>query len=81
MKTTTSRSRVAATSRKTSLTHNGHGNGEPSAIRSELKISPTVAAWLKKPKQNLIGGKCLAVNLMLCNCEYPVVHIYGPNGK
>ena len=57
MKTIASRSRVAATSRKTTLKHNATGNGHSAAARPELKVSPRIATWLKKPKQNLIGGK------------------------
>jgi phenylacetaldehyde dehydrogenase len=57
MKTTASRPRVAASRRKITPTHNGHGNGETSTRQAVLKISPRLAAWLKKPKQNLIGGQ------------------------
>lgn len=57
MKTIASRPRVAATSRKTTLRHNATGNGDSATARPELKISPRLATWLKKPKQNLIGGK------------------------
>src|SRR5437762_8338798 len=57
MKTTASHHRVAVSRRRTTPTHNGHGNGESSAGSADLKISPRLAAWLKKPKQNLIGGQ------------------------
>ena len=57
MKTTASRSRIPAQSRKSTSTRNGHGNGEPSSRRANLKISPRVAAWLKRPKHNLIDGE------------------------
>jgi phenylacetaldehyde dehydrogenase len=54
MKTTASRSRIPTQIRKASRagSSNGHVSGS-----TETKISPRVAAWLKKPKQNLIGGK------------------------
>ena len=54
MKTIASRSRVRTHTRKPSRAVNG--NGQVSG-NGEIKISPPVAAWLKKPKQNLIGGK------------------------
>jgi len=57
MKTTATRSHRAALSRRTTPTHNGHHNGDSSPARSDLKISPKVTAWLKKPRLNLIGGK------------------------
>jgi phenylacetaldehyde dehydrogenase len=37
--------------------HSGNGNGNVAASASEPRISPAVAAWLKKPKHNLIGNK------------------------
>jgi phenylacetaldehyde dehydrogenase len=55
MKTIAARSRVPASRRKTTSSHNG--NGDSAAAGSALKISPRLAAWLKKPKQNLIGGQ------------------------
>src|SRR5438128_1558927 len=54
MKTIASRSRIPTQIRKASRAHNGNGHVSGS---TEIKISPSVAAWLKKPKQNLIGGK------------------------
>jgi phenylacetaldehyde dehydrogenase len=54
MKTISSRSRIPTQTRKAlrAGNENGHVSGS-----TETKISPRVAAWLKKPKQNLIGGK------------------------
>src|SRR6266487_1442169 len=57
MKTTASHPRVAVSRRRTTPAHNGHGNGETSTGSADLKISLRLAAWLKKPKHNLIGGK------------------------
>ena len=54
MKTTASRSRIPTQTRKTSRARNGNGHVSASP---GIRISPRVAAWLKKPKQNLIGGK------------------------
>ena len=52
MKTTTSRSRISTQTRKASRARNGNGSGN-----TETRIRPSIAAWLKKPKQNLIGGE------------------------
>ena len=57
MKTLTSSRR--ASSRATSSVRNGkrsaNGHGEPSSSRPA--VSPHVAAWLSKPRQNLIDGR------------------------
>jgi phenylacetaldehyde dehydrogenase len=50
MKTTAPRSRISTQSRKPSASSNGHVSGHE-------KISSRVTAWLKKPKQNLIGDQ------------------------
>jgi phenylacetaldehyde dehydrogenase len=52
MKTITSRSRIPTQTRKASRARNGNGSGN-----TETRIRPGIAAWLKKPKQNLIGGE------------------------
>ena len=52
MKTTTSRSRISTQTRKPSRARSGNGSGN-----TETRIRPSIAAWLKKPKQNLIGGE------------------------
>ena len=52
MKTTTSRSRISTQTRKASRARNGNGSGN-----TATRIRPGIAAWLKKPKQNLIGGE------------------------
>ena len=52
MKTITSRSRISTQTRKASRARNGNGSGN-----TETRIRPSIAAWLKKPKQNLIGGE------------------------
>src|SRR5450755_3964230 len=49
---TISRSRIPIQTRKALRAGNSHVSSS-----TETKISPRVAAWLKKPKQNLIGGK------------------------
>src|SRR6266545_3063536 len=54
MKTITSRSRISTQTRKASRAVNGNGHVSGNG---EIKISPRLVAWLKKPKQNLIGGK------------------------
>ena len=54
MKTIASRSRIPTQTRKAART--GSGNGHVPAT-ADIPISRRVAAWLKKPKQNLIGGK------------------------
>src|SRR6185503_13376215 len=60
MKTLAVRPRVAAHGRRPALTHNGRGHSQTAAPRTDLKVSPALAAWLKKPKHNLIGGKWTA---------------------
>ena len=56
MKTTASHHRSPArTIKQNRLPHpqgNGHGNGHI----AELRLSPALGAWLKRPKHNLIGG-------------------------
>ena len=52
MKTITSRSRIPTQTRKASRARNGNGSGN-----TETRIRPGIAAWLKKPKQNLIDGE------------------------
>jgi phenylacetaldehyde dehydrogenase len=52
MKTIAPRSRIPTPSRKASASSNGQVSGH-----AGMKISSRVAAWLKKPKQNLIGGQ------------------------
>jgi phenylacetaldehyde dehydrogenase len=54
MKTITSRSRISTQTRKASRAVSGNGHV---SSNGEIKISPRLVAWLKKPKQNLIGGK------------------------
>ena len=54
MKTSATRSRIPIQTRKVSRARNGNGH---IARKSETKVSSRAAAWLKKPKQNLIGGK------------------------
>src|SRR5207244_2498559 len=54
MKTIAPRSRIPTQTRKASRVGNGNGHVSRSP---EIKISARVATWLKKPKQNLIGGK------------------------
>ncbi len=64
MKKTASRER--APKRKTSVSSgnghgngNGNGNGKAHAVHKSpaATVSPTVSAWLAKPRRNLIGGK------------------------
>ncbi len=55
MKTNATRSRIPNQTRKVSRARNG--NGHIARKRSETKVSSRAAAWLKKPKQNLIGSK------------------------
>jgi phenylacetaldehyde dehydrogenase len=51
-------SRARAGQRARAPTRGGNGgNGHPSASRSGPAIRSDVAAWLAKPKHNLIGGK------------------------
>src|SRR5665213_304921 len=52
MKTVTSQKRVASRAQK-STSINGNGHAKPAGF----KPGATVAAWLAKPKHNLIGGK------------------------
>ena len=54
MKTIASRSRIPTQTRKASRSGNGNGHVPGTA---QVQVSRRVAAWLKKPKQNLIGGK------------------------
>jgi phenylacetaldehyde dehydrogenase len=57
MKTTISRRRIAKPMSK-SRPNGSHGNGHKPASRAATpEISSNVAGWLKRPKQNLIGGK------------------------
>lgn len=55
MKTASSKSRIAQRAGK----HSGNGNGSASApvTAPKFKVSSTVTAWLKKPRQNLIGNR------------------------
>src|SRR5215468_2704816 len=59
MKTIKSRPRTSH--RKTHQTQarvpSGNGNGNGEARASIPAVSPTLSAWLAKPKQNLIDGK------------------------
>ncbi len=59
MKTATSHQRASL--RKTKSVRNiksaANGNGHSSIGATAPGITPTLAAWLAKPKQNLIGGK------------------------
>ena len=55
MKTTISRRRTSARTLKVSRI--ASGNGHAPAKRSATAMSPAVAKWLTRPKQNLIGGK------------------------
>jgi phenylacetaldehyde dehydrogenase len=55
MKTSTSRRRTSARALKVSRI--ASGNGHAPAKRSATAMSPSVAKWLTKPKQNLIGSK------------------------
>jgi len=56
MKTIAAHSRIPTQTRKRSRPANGDGSGHvPSP--ADVQISRCVASWLKKPKQNLIGGK------------------------
>jgi phenylacetaldehyde dehydrogenase len=54
MKTIASRSRIPTQTRKASRPVSGNGHVPGTA---ETKISARIAAWLKKPKRNLVGGK------------------------
>jgi len=58
MKTTSSRdrTRISKPTRAPRLHANGHGNGQASDSRRQPALSSGLAAWLKKPKRNLIGG-------------------------
>jgi phenylacetaldehyde dehydrogenase len=57
MKTTVSRPRLGATNRNATPADNNNRSGRVLTSRSDLPVSPRVAAWLQKPKHNLIGGK------------------------
>lgn len=59
MKTLPSRQRakVRTPGHNRTAGHISHGNGHPAANRSEPAIRSELAAWLAKPKNNLIGGK------------------------
>ena len=54
MKTIASRSRIPTQTHKLSRAVSGNGHVPGTA---QARISAKVAAWLKKPKRNLIGGK------------------------
>jgi phenylacetaldehyde dehydrogenase len=57
MKTSSPRSRIPTQTRKMTRARNGNGH---IAGSSETKVSARTAAWLKKPRKNLIGGKWIA---------------------
>jgi phenylacetaldehyde dehydrogenase len=58
MKTTSSRHRTSTRqqTRSPKTQGNGHGNGHSAVHAAQPSLSPAVAAWLKKPKKNLISG-------------------------
>ncbi len=63
MKTTAPRKSSSRTPRHTqSATSTGNGNGHDSHKASSHALSPGVAAWLAKPRQNLIDGKWVPAN-------------------
>src|SRR5688572_19834422 len=58
MKTTASHRRSSARTAGRPRNRNGNGRGNgPASVKPALAISSRVAAWLAKPKQNLINGK------------------------
>jgi phenylacetaldehyde dehydrogenase len=59
MKAATSHQRDSIRKVKSSrvIKHNGHGNGHSAARASSPAVTPALAAWLARPKQNLIAGK------------------------
>jgi phenylacetaldehyde dehydrogenase len=64
MKTISSRQRTPATkpqrALKTTANGDGQGNGHATAGQTTPGVSPTVAAWLARPKRNLIAGQWVA---------------------
>ena len=56
MKTTTSHRRISGPTLK-NRPNGSQGNGQKPAKKATSGISTQLAAWLKKPKSNLIGGK------------------------
>ncbi len=59
MKIATSHKRTSVHEAKSTRTHKpaANGNGHAGSATSAPAITPALAAWLAKPKQNLIGGK------------------------
>ncbi len=74
---TTSRRRISARLPKTTRLPkkprvSGNGNGRAPANRSTLSASPGVVSWLKKPKQNLIGGRWMP------SASHKVFDVFNP---
>ena len=80
MKTTASRQRTSVRLPKSNRTAGRapSGNGHASAKSSSPAVSSKVAAWLAKPKHNLIAGKWVSAGSTVVQLEDSSYHELGP---